>query len=230
MPVYNGEPYIKEQLDSILTQLKSEDELIIIDDSSIDRTIEIIKSYKSSNISIIFNERNQGILKSIKKGILNATKPIVVFVDQDDIWIEGKLDKIRSAFEGNITMYLQDGLMIDKSKKLLTINPISWVDNYGGTLFDNLIKNTFLGCCMSFRLDFLIKHLDGLVHAPMHDYYFGILILIYRKKYKIGDEISFLFRRHDSNQTPKSTTLAKKITIRVKLVKALLIDILKIEI
>lgn len=67
MATYNGEKYIKEQIDSILCQLSENDELIISDDRSKDRTIDIIKSYNDSRIKLYIHEKDK-YLKSYGGG------------------------------------------------------------------------------------------------------------------------------------------------------------------
>lgn len=66
MPAYNAEKYIKEAIESILNQTFSNFEFIIIDDGSIDATEEIIKSFKDSRIVYIKNEKNLGLIKTLK--------------------------------------------------------------------------------------------------------------------------------------------------------------------
>lgn len=222
VPVYNGERFLREQLDSIINQITTNDELIIIDDASNDNSVKIIESYTNANIIKIQNYINIGIQKTLEKGIRIAKNPIITFADQDDIWLPGKLKEIKTTFSNEkIDLFLQDGLMIDQNKQLLNLNPISWVINYGKGLFSNFIKNSFLGCCMSLRREFAIKYLRGLPYAPMHDYYFGTLILLFKRNYKISHNISFLFRRHSSNQTPEKTSLFDKIQTRGKLLLSL---------
>jgi glycosyltransferase involved in cell wall biosynthesis len=66
MATYNGEKYIKEQLDSILSHLKENDEVIVSDDSSSDKTVEIIKAYNDSRIKIIENQKFQSPISNFE--------------------------------------------------------------------------------------------------------------------------------------------------------------------
>ena len=97
MSTYNGEAYIEEQLDSICIQLTDEDELIICDDCSTDDTVQILKQYFKvhdgiSNIQIIRNEVNLGFQNNFKKAMELSTGDFVFFADQDDIWVDNKID------------------------------------------------------------------------------------------------------------------------------------------
>ena len=67
LATYNGEKYIETQINSILPQLSGNDELIIIDDGSKDKTVDIIKSLNSRYIKIFINEKNLGHVKTFEK-------------------------------------------------------------------------------------------------------------------------------------------------------------------
>ena len=83
VPVYNSEKYIKECLDSIVDQTYSNLEIIIINDGSIDKSLEIIKSYKDKRI-ILISKENGGVSSARNEGLKQATGDYVIFVDSDD--------------------------------------------------------------------------------------------------------------------------------------------------
>lgn len=95
MCTYNGERFIREQLDSIVSQTYPIYELIIQDDCSSDNTIEIIKEYvpKYKYIKLYQNKQNIGFNLNFKTAILKATGDYIAISDQDDIWYENKLEK-----------------------------------------------------------------------------------------------------------------------------------------
>lgn len=93
MPVYNGEKYLKEAIDSILNQTFTNFEFIIINDGSIDRTEEIILSYTDSRIIYIKNETNLQIVESLNKGISIAKGKYIARMDSDDISLPTRLEK-----------------------------------------------------------------------------------------------------------------------------------------
>ena len=93
MATYNGAKYIKEQLDSIIPQLRDDDELIVSDDASKDETLKIVESYNDPRIKIFHNE-NHGVAHNFENAMRQASGDIIYFADQDDVWLPGKLDKM----------------------------------------------------------------------------------------------------------------------------------------
>lgn len=84
MPVYNGEKYLREAIDSILNQSFRDFEFIIVNDGSTDQSVEIIQSYKDSRIKLI-NQVNGGVSNALNTGLKNAVGKYVVRMDADDI-------------------------------------------------------------------------------------------------------------------------------------------------
>lgn len=84
MPVYNGEKYLHESIDSILQQSFSDFEFIIINDGSTDNSLQIIKSYQDIRI-VIIDQANQGVAKSLNNGIEIARGKYIARMDADDI-------------------------------------------------------------------------------------------------------------------------------------------------
>lgn len=106
MATYNGEKYIKEQLDSLLMQTKKIDEIIICDDVSKDSTRKLIGCYieehkLESEWLFIQNEHNLGYADNFYKGLMKATGDYIFFADQDDIWCEKKVEKMTEIMEEN---------------------------------------------------------------------------------------------------------------------------------
>ncbi len=93
MSTYNGEKFIREQLDSILNQTYKNIELIIRDDGSKDNTVDIIKEYEKNNSNIKLHVGNNlGFVKSFFELLSLAEADYYAYADQDDIWIENKIE------------------------------------------------------------------------------------------------------------------------------------------
>lgn len=101
MPVYNGEKYLKEAIDSVLSQTFKDFELIIINDCSTDTTIDVINSYNDERIILINNEENLGIAKNLNKGIEISKGKYIARMDADDICYSHRLERQYNFMEKN---------------------------------------------------------------------------------------------------------------------------------
>ena len=111
MPVYNGERYLKEAVDSILNQTLSDFEFIIIDDGSTDSTEDIIKSYSDSRIKYIKNEKNLGVALTLNKGLDAATGEYIARMDADDISLSDRFHKQTAFMEEHKNIAVCSGIM-----------------------------------------------------------------------------------------------------------------------
>lgn len=87
MAVYNGEKYLAEAIESVLSQTHSSDEIIVINDGSTDATADILNNYPEL---IVQTNTNQGMWKSLNQGISMATGDYLTFIDHDDLWHKDK--------------------------------------------------------------------------------------------------------------------------------------------
>ncbi len=104
MCTYNGEKFLREQLDSILTQTLPVDEIIICDDGSTDNTVSILHEYEKKHTSVIKiyqNEKNLRSVKNFEKSISLCTNEIIFLSDQDDEWLPHKVETISLFFKNN---------------------------------------------------------------------------------------------------------------------------------
>lgn len=103
LPVYNGEEYLSEALDSVLAQTYTEWVCYIVDDGSTDKTIDIINKYCESDkrFTFIQNETNQGISYSLNRGIAQGNSKYIARLDADDKWYPYHLSETISFLEHN---------------------------------------------------------------------------------------------------------------------------------
>jgi glycosyltransferase involved in cell wall biosynthesis len=101
MPVYNGEAFLREAIDSILNQTFTDFEFIIINDGSTDRSEEIIKSYTDQRIKYYKNEQNLRLISTLNKGIKLTVGKYIVRMDADDISMPERLEKQVKFMEQN---------------------------------------------------------------------------------------------------------------------------------
>ena len=89
---YNGQQFIREQIDSILCQLSSDDEIIVSDNGSADDTISIINSIDDKRIRIIEGPRKHSPILNFEKALKEAKGEFVFLADQDDLWKPNKVE------------------------------------------------------------------------------------------------------------------------------------------
>lgn len=95
MPAYNSEKYIVESIESVISQTYKNWELIVVNDCSKDKTLEIIKKFSEKNdkIKIFNNEENKGVVFSRNLALKQSKGQYIAFLDSDDLWLEKKLEK-----------------------------------------------------------------------------------------------------------------------------------------
>lgn len=201
LATYNGEKYIKEQLDSILPQLSANDEIIISDDNSTDDTINIIRSLNDDRIKIFVN-KTKGIVKNFENALNNASGDIIFLSDQDDVWKNDKVKKILSAFssDNSLTLVFSNAEIIDENG--ISKNYNFFKDNEANytSIFKAFFKNQFLGCTIAFKSELKSKILPFPTKIPMHDWWIGVLSLFYGKVEFLNEDL-ISYRRHQNNVT-----------------------------
>ena len=223
MATYNGEKYIKEQLDSILHQLSAEDELIISDDSSTDMTLEIVKSYNDSRIKIFPNQKFSSPIYNFENALKHVRGNVVVLADQDDVWEGNKLQIIRESFEkknDEIVLQMYNGKCMNESGKTVEDDLFRYLNVRGG-LVQNIIKNSFIGCNIAFTKKLLDKALPFPKNIPMHDVWLACNAYLYGDV-KIIDTKVFNYRVHKNNYSIKNNSFWQKLQWRYNLIINLL--------
>jgi GT2 family glycosyltransferase len=100
IPVYNGEKTIKETINSVLSQTVFDFELIVINDGSQDRTLEVVSDIPDPRIKI-FSYPNAGVAASRNRGLLHSCGQFIAFLDADDLWTSNKLEAQLKALQEN---------------------------------------------------------------------------------------------------------------------------------
>lgn len=197
MGTYNGAKYIREQLDSILPQLREDDELILSDDGSKDETLEIVRSYNDSRIKIFENE-NHGVARNFENALNHASGDIIYFADQDDVWLPGKLDKMEAfLLEGGYDVILCNCSLTDGSLNITKERHYNEKWPMKKSFLQNLVNNCWLGACMAFTK----RVKEGCDPFPKnvvaHDLWISLFAQLH---YKCGylDEVLQLYRRHEN--------------------------------
>lgn len=125
MCTYNGELYIEEQIRSILNQTYPVDQIVVCDDGSTDGTVCIIQKLfeKISSVEkiLIVNETRKGVTKNFEQALKLCNGNFIFLSDQDDIWVEDKVEKTIQIMEQNKSclLFFSDAYLVDEKKNLL---------------------------------------------------------------------------------------------------------------
>lgn len=211
MATYNGEKYLKEQIDSILNQTYKNINLIIADDCSKDSTREILKEYeqKDKRVKVFYQEKNLGCVKNFEFLLNQVKSEIFMLSDQDDVWLPEKVEKTYQKLENeNADLAFCDLEVVDKNLK--TIYP-SFNDfmklSRKIKKYINSYKLNYLYCCVTgCTLMMKKKWISTIIPIPreskhlIHDHWMGIIIGVNGGKSVYVPEKYIKYRQHGNNQ------------------------------
>lgn len=208
LATYNGEEYLREQIDSILNQTHTEFRLLISDDGSIDGTREILNEYKEKDerIEIFFQENNLGVVKNFEFLLEKVEAKYYMFSDQDDIWKETKIEKSLSKIEGGFDLVYSDLEVVDENLNV-TYSSYWKLKGISGKIkkynnFQSLYLNNFVTGCTIISKKELINTFMPLPNTSkfvLHDYWIS-LIISQNGKIAYIDEPLIKYRQHKNNK------------------------------
>ncbi|MET0932684.1 MAG: glycosyltransferase [Mycetocola sp.] len=225
MAAYNGSAFIEEQITSILAQLGTDDELIIIDDCSKDDTVEVVTRIQDPRIRLIRNDSNAGYVRTFDRALRMATGKYVLLADQDDLWADGRVDIMTAALDstdvvaGNLEILGEPGRRTPFP--LHASQSTRHAQNIAMLLAD---RRGYWGCAMGVRRDFLA--IATPFPAPLvesHDLWLGIAGNVARSITHLDATVTYR-RVHGDNATPASRRgLVPALRGRLVLVRCLLV-------
>lgn len=200
MATYNGEKYLQQQIESILKNLSSKDELIISDDGSKDNTLDIVKHYmrEDPRITLIFGPK-AGFVKNFENAIRHSKGDYIFLSDQDDIWSNNKVAEVMNCFDTtDATLVVHDCQIIDEHQKVIAPSFFK-LRNSGPGVIHNLIKNSYIGCCMAFKRELMDVALPIPTKICWHDEWLGLINDKLLNKTVFLPKVLFSYRRHGEN-------------------------------
>lgn len=217
MAVYNGEKYIREQIQSVINELQENDEFLIHDDCSTDATAKVAVEFEfDKRIKFKKNATKLGIVKNFESALLEAKGDYIFLCDQDDIWLPGKVSCCVAELQNHL-LVVADCKVVDQY--LSELSPSFFELRHSGNgVIKNIWKNSYLGCCMAFRRELLSLCLPIPVKIPMHDMWLGLLAETQGAVLFMPQKL-LLYRRHDSAASPtagiSNLGVFKKIRVRL---------------
>lgn len=216
MSTYNGDKYLRQQIESLLKQsIAPKIKILVRDDGSTDKTLSILDEYKKNNKLNYYKGLNIGSTKSFFELLKNAPKSnYYAFCDQDDYWLHNKLEVARDRI---IKENKENKPMLYFCSKYITDEKLNKMDRKdvkpkNGVLNAFLKNNEAFGCTMVFNHS-LKKIFDKYMpcQAEFHDSWIYKLAIVFGKII-YDDQAYILYRQHDKNVTG-AHSLGKKLWI-----------------
>ncbi len=212
---YNGERFLRLQVESILRQWTPVDEIIICDDNSSDNTRCILKEYETRYgglITVYYNKENIGVVKNFEKAISLCTGDLIFLSDQDDEWNLGKVEKCVLFFQNNPDIYglFTNAFFINESGDLLNKTLWELLDFHDTGLekrslnlfrFMLLYGNVIAGNCLALRSESKKLILPfRYIKNMWHDEWIGMKLAEYGRMHYLNEPL-IKYRMHDDQQT-----------------------------
>lgn len=213
MATYNGEKHLYKQISSVLEQLSENDELIVSDDGSTDNTISIIKSFSDDRINIFYNKNKKGPVSNFENALSNANGDIIFLADQDDVWLPDKI-KTHILLHEKCDLVISDAKVINEAGSLIYESFFKERNSRPG-LLNNLIKNSYIGCCMSFNRQILNYALPFPAYIHMHDWWIGLIGELKGSTIFCNDQL-MNYVRHQNNASPTLSKSGYSVLRRLK--------------
>lgn len=228
MATYNGEKYLRQQLDSILQQTYQNFELIVVDDASTDRTLSILEKYAvlDDRIHVFPAEKNLGLVANFERGLKLAKGDFIALSDQDDIFRKDKIEVMLAAMQDHPgrDLAVSDLSLIDEEGKEIAqsmwhyqkLNPSQ------GKPFRRLLYSNFAtGCAMMIRRRLLKIALPFPPDCLVHDWWLAVVAASSKAGgiCLVGDQLT-AYRQHGSNVIGAKVATTLEISIIVARVKA----------
>lgn len=211
LATYNGEKYLKEQIESILNQTYSNIRLIISDDCSTDNTRKIIEEYaqKDKRVVYYFQENNLGYIKNFEFLLTKVENEIYMLSDQDDFWMPEKIENTYKRLKDtNSDLVFTDLEVVDENLQQIYpsyndyMNLTRKIKKYIHSYRLEYLYNCVTGCTLMSKKKFLSLILPLPLTSPkyaIHDVWIACTIAN-NGKIEYLDEKTIKYRQHGNNQ------------------------------
>lgn len=218
-PSLNHEKYIGEFIKSVLSQTFTDFELIIVDDCSTDKNVEIIKSFNDNRIKLIQNDYNMGINSSLNKGISFATSNFIAFVGTDDYLHKDYVAKTIELINNGADVIYHSYIAIDENNNVLENKCFSSIND---NKFHVLYKLFFNNCLSSPGIVFKKEIYEKYCNLPagyflVSDYHLHIQLLLYSENI-LFEETPYIYYRILENSASHSNIADYRINIEFDLI------------
>lgn len=222
LAAYKGEKYIGEQLNSILLQLPEDGEIIVSDDLPCAGTADVVRSFSDADSRVKYIEGpGKGVCANFENALSACTGDVIFLCDQDDVWLPEKIAHVMAEFEKGADVVLHDALVTDGNLNI-TEKSFFEVHSSKNGLLNNLVRNSFVGCCMAFRKNILDECLPFPENLPMHDWWIALRAMKSHKKVVLLPEQLIYWRRHEGTVTGNKNSFACQLKWRIRMLLLLI--------
>ena len=210
IPVYNVEKYIKKCLDSVFSQSYKDYEVIVVNDGTKDKSMDIVKNY---NVKII-NQKNQGLSVARNVGVKKAKGDYLMFLDSDDYWEKDLLKELSKSIKNSPDVVRFQINEVYESKKIIAYQEEEFINLQGQDAFKKIVEYHFVenAWCYAINREYYIKNKFEFAPGTIHED-FGLIPLIIVKAQKVNS-INYLgynyYQRQGSIMSTKNYEKTKK--------------------
>lgn len=231
---YNGEKYLRQQIDSILPQIGKDDEIVVSDDGSTDGTLELLLSYHDARIRILHHNPSaisttfplDRPTHNFENALLSARGDIIFLADQDDVWLEGKVETMLAELQDAELAVHDCEVVDDRMENIIQPSYFDFIGIHQG-VWQNWVRATYLGCCMAMRKEVVRRAMPFPETMVGHDLWLGIIADRYFRT-KIVRRKLIRYRKHSDSKTTSGGKSKNALWFKIRYRMTILKHIMKL--
>lgn len=214
LATYNGERFLRQQLESLLAQTYGNFEIVITDDGSTDSTWSILEEYAKKDSRVFFSksDRERGFINNFTGAILKCKGEIVFLCDQDDIWYPEKSARHVACYKDKKVLWAYNKVrLIDAQEVPMGTMTDTWPGYYTRSrrwILNYVWGSCILGCTTSYRASAIKKFLPPDAHASAHDSW--LQMALWPSEPAEVDEVLQDYRVHGNNASDFKLTRSRE--------------------
>ena len=219
---YNGEKYLAQQLESILSQTVLPHEIIICDDNSRDNTkiiLEKYEKYTQPKVKIKYNPKNLGSTRNFEQAIKMCSGDIIFLSDQDDVWVDNKVAIVMEAFQSHPHVYMtfSNAFVTDEYLQPLKLSLWDYVGcDYSKFSLESLFQvNRVTGATMAFKKEAL-EYIFPIPDYFVHDDWLAFIMTALYPVMPLNKKLIY-YRQHGSQQIGVNVKRSWIVKLRMQL-------------